>query len=58
MSFLHELLDVLWGGATGAGLEKTTSGEKRHDGKHLGAGAQFEDGKEVGQVITQYVPGC
>ena len=41
-----ELLHVLGRGAARAGLEQTAAGEQRHDGKHLGAGAQFQNGKQ------------
>ena len=52
-----KLLYVLGCGATGARLEQATPGEQGHDGKHLGAGAEFQNRKEIGEVITQYVAG-
>ncbi len=57
VAFLDELLDVLGGRAAGAGLEQAATGQQRDDGEHLGAGAQFHDREEVGQVVAQHVAG-
>ena len=43
--------------AAGAGLEQATAAQQGHDGEHLGAGAQFDDGEQVGQVVAQHVAG-
>ncbi len=53
----HELLHVLGSRTTGAGFEQATTGHQRHDGEHLGAGAQFHDREQVGEVIAQHVAG-
>ena len=52
-----KLLYVLGCGATGARLEQTATGEQGYDGEHLGAGAEFQNRKEIGEVIAQYVAG-
>ena len=44
-------------GAAGAGLEEAAAAHQRHDGEHLGAGAEFEDGIEVGVEVTQDIAG-
>ena len=54
---LLELLDVLGRGAAGAGLEEAAAVQQRHDGEHLGAGADLEDREEVGEVVAQDVAG-
>eukprot|EP00965_Chrysotila_dentata_P237853 6202162-Pleurochrysis_carterae.AAC.2 len=55
VALLDELLHVLGRRATGARLEEAAAGEERHDGEHLGRGAQLDDGEEVGQVVAQHV---
>ena len=57
VSFLDELLDVPGGRAAGAGLEHAATVEQGDDREHLGAGAQFQDGEEVGEVVAQDVAG-
>ena len=54
---LDQLLHVLGCRAAGPGLEEATAVHQRHDGEHLGAGAELEDGEEVGVVVTQDVAG-
>src|SRR5690606_12640534 len=55
--FLNDLLDVLRGGATGTGLEESAASHQWNNGEHLCRGAQFQDGEEVGVVVTQDVTG-
>jgi hypothetical protein len=57
MVFLDQLLDVLGRRTAGAGLVHAATGHQGNDGEHLGAGAQFHDREEVGQVVTQDVAG-
>ena len=45
------------GRAAGAGLEQAAAVEQGHDREHPRAGAQLEDGEQVGQVVTQHVAG-
>ena len=54
---LEELLDVLGGGAAGAGLEEAAAVHEGNDGEHLGRGADLEDGEEVGEVVAEDVAG-
>ena len=53
----QQLLHVLRSGTAGTGLEQAATVHQRHDRQHLGAGAQFHDREQVGQVVTQYVTG-
>jgi hypothetical protein len=39
------------------GLVHAAAGHQRHDGQHLGAGAQLHDREQVGQVVAQDVAG-
>ena len=55
--FGFELLNVLRCGTAGAGFEQAATLHQGHDGKHLGRGAELEDGEEVGEVVTQDVAG-
>ncbi len=55
--FGGELLHVLGRGAAGAGFEQAAAVHQRDDGEHLGAGADFEDGEEVGEVVAQDIAG-
>src|SRR6185312_11761658 len=55
--FLGELRDVIWRGTAGAGFEEAAAVHEGNDGEHLGAGADFEDGEEVGEVIAEDVAG-
>ena len=55
--FLHELLDVLGRRTARTGLVQSTTGHQRHDREHLGAGTEFEDREQVGEVVTQDVAG-
>ena len=55
--FLGELLDVLRRGTAGTGLEQPAAVHERDDGKHLRAGAEFEDREQVGEVVAQDVAG-
>lgn len=55
--FLGELLDVLGGGAAGAGFEEAAAFDQGDDGEHLGRGADFEDREEVGEVVAEDVAG-
>mmetsp|Transcript_151867 Transcript_151867/g.485387 ORF Transcript_151867/g.485387 Transcript_151867/m.485387 type:complete len:567 (-) Transcript_151867:1042-2742(-) len=57
VAFLLELLHVLGRGAAGAGLEHATAREQRHDGQHLGAGAELQDGEQIREVVAQHVAG-
>jgi len=52
-----KLLDVFRCGAAGAGFEEAAAVHERNDGEHFGAGAEFEDGKEVRQIVAQDVAG-
>ena len=52
-----ELLDVLRRGTAGPGFEESAPVHQRDDGQHLRAGADFEDGEKVGQVVAQDVAG-
>ena len=44
---LGELLHVFRRGAAGTRFEESAAIHQRHDGKHLGAGAEFEDREQV-----------
>ena len=55
--FLEQLLDVLRGGAAGAGLEQSAAVDQRDHGEHLGAGAELQDREQVRQVVAQHVAG-
>ena len=57
MSFLQELLHVPGGRPAGARLKHSTAFKQGDDREHLGAGAQFQDREEIGQIITQHVAG-
>ena len=48
---------MLGRGTAGAGLVHAATGQQRHNGQHLGAGAEFEDREQVRQVIAQHVAG-
>ena len=39
------------------GFVHTAAGHQRHDGQHLGAGAQLQDREQVGEVVAQDVAG-
>ena len=43
--------------AAGAGFVHAAASHQRHDGQHLGRGAQLHDREQVGQVVAQYVAG-
>src|SRR5450830_149940 len=53
----HQLLHVFRCRTAGAGFEQATAVHQRHDRQHLGAGAQFHDREQVGQVVAQHVTG-
>src|SRR5699024_2137714 len=53
----HQLLHVLRRGTTGTGFKQATAVNQRNDGEHLGAGTQFQNGEQVGVVVTQHVTG-
>src|SRR5699024_2922429 len=53
----QQLLHVLRGRAAGTGLEQAAAVDQRHHREHFGAGAQFQDGEQVGEVVAQHVPG-
>ena len=53
MAFLNELLHVLRSRSTGTCLKEAAAAQKRNDGEHLGASSQFQDGEEIGKIITQ-----
>ncbi len=55
MVLFLELVDVLGRRAAGAGLVQAATGHQRHDRQHLGAGAQFQDREQVGEVVAQDV---
>ena len=55
--FLEELLHMLRRRAPCSCLEQATAGKQRHDRQHLGAGSQFEDREEIGQIVAQHVAG-
>ncbi len=46
---------MLGRGSTGTGFEETTAIHQRHDGEHLGTGAELKDRKQVGQVVAEHV---
>ena len=48
---------LLLGGATGTGFKQPAPFHQLHDGEHFGAGSQFQNWKEIRQVIAQYVAG-
>ena len=48
---------MLGRGAAGTGLEQAAAVHQRHDGEHLGAGAELHDREQVGQVVAQHVAG-
>mmetsp|Transcript_100192 Transcript_100192/g.251193 ORF Transcript_100192/g.251193 Transcript_100192/m.251193 type:complete len:392 (+) Transcript_100192:75-1250(+) len=50
-----KLLHVLGRGAAGAGLVHAAARQHRHDGEHLGRGAQLQNRPEVGEVVPQHV---
>jgi len=52
MALLLELLHMLGGGAARARLEESATRQQWHDGQHLGAGAELDDGKQVGEVVA------
>src|SRR5262245_48477041 len=49
------LLDVLRRRTSGTRFEKTSAIHQRNNGKHLGAGSEFKNGKQVSQVVAQHV---
>src|SRR5471032_901389 len=53
----NQLLHVFRSRTAGAGFEQAAAVHQRHDRQHLGAGAQFHDREQVGQVVAQYVAG-
>ena len=42
---------------TGAGFKQATAIQQRHNGEHLGRGAEFHDREQIRQIITQHIPG-
>jgi len=48
---------VFGGGAAGAGFEEAAAVHEGNDGEHLGAGADFEDGEEISQIVAEDVAG-
>ena len=57
MAFLEELLHMLGRRTARAGLEHAAAVHQRHDGQHFRAGAQFQDGEEVGEIVAQHIAG-
>ena len=57
MVFFHQLLNVLGRRAACAGFVHAATGHQRNDRQHLGAGAEFHDGEQVGQVVAQNIAG-
>ena len=57
MPLLLELLHVLRGRAAGAGLEEPATVQERDDGEHARAGADLQDGEEIGEIVPEDVPG-
>ena len=53
----EELLHVLGSAAAGSGFEKAAAVHERDDGKHLGGGAELEDGEKISEVVAQDVAG-
>ena len=53
----QELLDVLGGRSAGPGLEQAAAVDQRDDRQHLGAGAQLQDGEQVGEIVAEHVAG-
>src|SRR4029077_1296301 len=53
-----ELLDVLRRRTSSTRFEKTSAIHQRHNGKHLGTGSQFKNGKQVCQIVAQHVSGA
>ena len=57
MVFFYQLFDMLGGRAASTCFIHATASHQRHDGEHLGAGAEFHDGEQVREVIAQDVAG-
>ena len=57
MVLLDQLVNMLGRRAAGAGLVHSATGHQRHDREHLGAGAQLQDGEQIGEVVAQDVAG-
>mmetsp|Transcript_13231 Transcript_13231/g.33990 ORF Transcript_13231/g.33990 Transcript_13231/m.33990 type:complete len:569 (+) Transcript_13231:365-2071(+) len=57
VALLHKLLHVLGRRAARPRLQQAAARQQRHDGQHLGAGAELNDGEEVRQVVAQHVAG-
>src|SRR5471030_524915 len=55
--FFQQLLNVLRCRTASAGFKQAAAIHQRDDRQHLGAGAQFHDREQVGQVVAQYVAG-
>ena len=57
MVVFQKLLHMFGGRAAGAGFEQAAAVHQRHDGQHLGAGSQFQNGEEVGEIVPQHIAG-
>ena len=55
--FFQHLLHMLRRRAAGTRFKQSATVHQRYDGQHLGAGTQFQDREQVGQVITQHIAG-
>ena len=53
--FLHQLLHMLGCRAPRSGFVHAAARHQRHDGQHLGTGAQLHDRKQIGEVVAQNV---
>ncbi len=36
-------------------LQQPAAGQQRHNAQHLGGGAQLQDGKQIREVVAQYI---
>ena len=57
VAFFEELLHVLGGRAAGTGLEEAAAFHQRDDREHPGAGPEFENREQVGQIVSQHIAG-
>ena len=55
--FFGKLLHMLGRGATRAGFKQSSAIEQWHDGQHFCRSTDFQDGKQIGQVIAQHIAG-
>ena len=55
MVLLQELFHMLRSRATGPSFIEATTRHQGHDGEHFGAGTEFHDGEQIGQIIPKNV---